>query len=83
MQLNGNLYNALRVLLAVVFIVGVIVSLGVNWANTVKESDVQLIRDEVTDLETNQQLLEQRVEMQYQVIIEKLERIEKRLEGGK
>ena len=82
MKINGNLYNALKVILAVVVIVSVILSLGVNWAGTVKEKDVQCIKDNVTALDKKTDLIEQRMDMQYKNIIEKLERIEKHIEGG-
>ena len=82
-QPNGNLYGRLKVILAVVAIVSIILSLGVNWAGTVKEKDVQCIKDDVTALDKKTDLIEQRMDMQYEIIIEKLDRIEKQLEGGK
>ena len=82
-QPNGNLYGRLKVILAVVAIVSIILSLGVNWAGTVKEKDVQCIKDDVTALDKRFSLIEQRVLLDNKEIIRRLDKIEKQLEGGK
>lgn len=73
---NGGVIYLLKVILMLIAICSLIFTFGFNWATTARKSELQALK-------TKHQLLEQEVKNNYERILEKLDVIEEKIEGGK
>ena len=80
MKINGDTLNWLKAIVVFITIGGAVFTMSANYAGKASKEGLRCVDEKVVDLESEQELIKLKAEMNYQYIAEKLETIDKRQE---